>query len=817
MTIKTKLTLNVVIVLAIVCAVALTSIIGMVFVKTKLFYLTERSTPFQIRTVEFLKAIQGTAADLVKTMASSDMAEYKTYRSGAEKSLSEVGETQSALESLSGGARMETSDELRKTAADAFAITEGRLKAEEDAAAAHKNISLKLSDTAGKLKELKDKISALQSGLSGAFVSSLGDTRSISSKLRSIESLKFILKDVQLTIAEIQSARDKRSLIIARGKMNSAMSKALQNDYVRGSKEFSGDIKTLGEKMDELLKIKMPLVGQAGSEANPQYEAINNDVRERLSSILLSVEQEILNAGQTYTSDTKRQEDAFSKSRIADDVLSGNAELGNLGLLIEADSSNLFTANSPGEIATVERELRQAFDGMDIAEKRMEKLLTKLDAPKERKILDNAGNAFMSVRTMLFSQDGVVSKIRSRLEMREKALSATERLRDIVANQTAKGKETVVVAHGDQEKAISTVNSMVRFSIFLIGGIGIGAILLGIIFGTWVYRSISNPLRNLIGVSEEVAKGNLTSHIGGGSADEVGTVQSSMAKMVDNLRDIVGKIRTATDSLAGSSEELSSTANSLDQGSREQSQQIEQSATAMTEMSQTTTDVARNAADTADMAQKMQRIAKDGKDAMGNTVNELSEFTLRVNESAGKIESLGRKSEDIKDIVTLIKDIADQTNLLALNAAIESARAGEQGRGFAVVADNVRQLAERTTLATNDIAKTVNAMQAEVADSIKSMFHERDSIGKVDQQVRSTLTSIEEMVTYVEKVYEMVQRIAAATEEQSVASEEVSRNMETIAAITAELGNSVKKINQASEGLGRLATELNTTTAWFTV
>ncbi len=498
-------------------------------------------------------------------------------------------------------------------------------------------------------------------------------------------------------------------------------------------------------------------------------------------------------------------------------MLSGNADLGNLGLLVEAGSSKLFAVNSPGEIETIQKELRQTFDRMDVVEKKMEKLLTNLNAPKERKILDNAGNALMSVRTMLFSQDGVISKIRNRLEMREKALRATDRLRDIVANQTVKGKETVVVAHGDQEKAISTVNRMIRFSIFLIGGIGIGAIFLGIIFGTWVYRSISGPLRNLVGISEEVATGDLTSHISGGSADEVGTVQSSMAKMVGNLRDIVGKIRTATDSLAGSSGELSSTANSLDQGSREQSLQIEQSATAMTEMSQTTNDVARNAADTADMAQKMQNIAKQGKDAMGNTVAELSEFTLRVKESAAKIESLGRKSGDIKDIVTLIKDIADQTNLLALNAAIESARAGEQGRGFAVVADNVRQLAERTTLATNDIAKTVNDMQVEVAASIKSMSRERDSIGKVDEQVRSTLTSIEEMVSYVEKVYDMVQRIAAATEEQSVASEEVSRNMEGIAAVTTELSSSVKKINQASEGLGRLATELNTAAAWFTV
>lgn len=87
MTIKTKLTLNVVIVLVIVGAVAATSIIGMGFVKSKLFYLTERSTPFQVRTIEFQKAIQSTIADLVRVSAANNTSEYKSYRGEAGKSL----------------------------------------------------------------------------------------------------------------------------------------------------------------------------------------------------------------------------------------------------------------------------------------------------------------------------------------------------------------------------------------------------------------------------------------------------------------------------------------------------------------------------------------------------------------------------------------------------------------------------------------------------------------------------------------------------------------------------------------------------------
>ncbi|MDI6728902.1 MAG: hypothetical protein QMD44_08275, partial [Thermodesulfovibrionales bacterium] len=157
MTIKTKLTWNVIIVIAIVAAVAATSIIGMGFVKSKLFYLTERSTPFQMRTADFQRAIQGTTADLVKVSASKGIEEYKTYRTEAEKSLSEVKNTQDALESMSGGAKIETYNELSRIAKELFEITESRLYAEEEAGMANKAITQKLKDASNRLKDMDAK------------------------------------------------------------------------------------------------------------------------------------------------------------------------------------------------------------------------------------------------------------------------------------------------------------------------------------------------------------------------------------------------------------------------------------------------------------------------------------------------------------------------------------------------------------------------------------------------------------------------------------------------------------------------------------
>ncbi|MEW6740033.1 MAG: methyl-accepting chemotaxis protein [Nitrospirota bacterium] len=817
MTIKIKLTWNVIIVIVIVGAVSATSIIGMGFVKGKLFHLTERSTPFQVKTLELQRAIQGTIADIVKVGSSRNLQEYKIFRAEAEKSLSDIKNAQNALESLTGGEKIEAYNELNRIASEYFEITEGRLCAEEGAGEANKTITRKLKDTSNRLKELDAKIKALQTNRSAAFFVSMEDTKGISSKLREIELLRAILKDLQIAMFELQRAQDKRAVIIARGKANSAIGKATQNEYVKGQKNISTEIKKIGEKVEELVKLQTSLITQADETVKKNYEALSRDLNERLSVLLIAIDQEVIVAGEKYGIETKKQGDVLTQSSIATNVLTGNSELLSLGLSIEGLSTRLFTLSSAKEVGDAENELRKVFERIDDVSKGLEKALTKLEAKEELKILRNAENALALIKGVLLARDGIIAKIRHQINMTEKALQATERLREIVLKQAAKGKETVTAAQGEQEKSIGTVNKMVRFSTILIAAIGIGAIVFGIAFGTWIYRSVSKPLNELIWGADQIAQGNLTCARTEYTKDEIGMVHKSMCKMIENLREIVGKMKTSTGTLASSSEELSATATSLEKGSHEQHGQIEQSATAMTEMSQTTLDVAKNASHTAEAAQKMKKTAMQGKDAMHITMQELQKFADTVKESAAKVESLGEKSGEINEIITLIKEIADQTNLLALNAAIEAARAGEQGRGFAVVADNVRQLAERTTVATEDIANTVKAMQTEVSESVSFMKEERESVGRVLEHVNSTLKSIDEIVSYVEGVADMVQRIAVATEEQSSASEEVSHNMENIAVITRELSNSIVEIKRAAGDLSKLATELNSMAGWFKV
>jgi methyl-accepting chemotaxis protein len=816
MTIKAKLTLNVVIVIAIVAGVAITSVVGMAFVKSRLQDLTQRSTPFQMRTVEFQRLIQGATADLIKVSASRTRNDYNTFKSEAEKSLSEVEAGQSALQSLSGDVKVEAHRELTDVASELFSVADGRLKADEDALAANKTISERLREATARLKELDGKIKGLQASSSTSYARSMTQTKAVSGKVGNVAALKLTMKDFQLGFMEVVKAQSKKGVLVSQGKCNSALNKALQNEQVRNSAGIAGEIKLLAAKLPALIKTQMSMVGQTAADTAPR-DLLVTEITDRVNALNMAIEQEGAMASDNLSEETRKQNSYFGNSALATNVMSGNSELLSLGLNVEGLSTRLFTVSNAKEVDAIESELRGVFARIDVVKGGLARSLASLNARKEAAILHNAEGSLNSIRGLLFVRDGVISKIRNRLNMEVKATAAMVKLRAVVLKQAEKGKQTVSVAQLSQEKAISTVNKMVGFTTALITAIGIGAAVFGILFGIWVYRSISRPLGLLLTVSQSIARGDLAVEIDTTNKDEIGKVQLAMAEMVENLRGMVGKIKGATDTVANSSEELSATVIYLERGTDQQTSRIDQSATAITEMTQTTGEVARNSADTSNVAVNMKNIAERGKQAMTVTVQELGGFVESVIEAAGQVESLGQQSEEISNVVTLINDIADQTNLLALNAAIEAARAGDHGRGFAVVAGNVRDLAERTSTATKEIYETVKAMQSSVQSSVSLMQEERESVARVQGQVQQTLSAIDEIVSYVEQVTDMVQRIAVAAEEQSATSEDVSKNMDGIFQIAKELRTSFSDIKSSSGSLSHLATDLNTMVGWFRV
>ena len=814
MKIKTKLTFNILLVVIAVGIVVATSIFGMKFVKDKLSYLTQKSTPYQMRTVEFQRELQGCITDLVKVNAARNLEEYKTFRAEAEKTLASVKNAQQLLEEMS-SSKMDASDELNLIAKELIDASAARIATDNAASDANAKVSQRMKESSSRLKELDKRIRNLQTSRTRAFATAMEDTGQFTSKLKHVEELRNLVKDLQMIAITVQNAQKSTAVLIAKGKVNSVVGRITKNDYYKSNKAIIADTKAVTDRLDEYIKHQSASLTQKDEESKNKAIESGKDLNEKLNSLYLTLEQETTLAGEKVGIETSKQGNIYGQSNIANTILLANSELVALGLMIEGQTTRLFTLESIAEIDKLEPEIRSLYTRITERAKVVDNALTKLGAKEEQKILKGAVASLATINNELHAADGIIATLKKNLSATEQARIAGDKLRTIVIKQAEKGKETVTAARGEQEKAIGSVNKIVQTSITLLIAISVAAIVIGILFGIWVFRSVSRPLGDLIRVTDSVAGGDL--HTGNiqHSSDEFGQVQTSMEKMVLNLRDMAGKITDSTTTIASSSEELSSTATELERNSQIQTGQIEQSVTAMTEMVQTIQDVSQNASNTSDAAGRMKQIATDGQKALDNTSRELVSFAEIVRQSAEKIEALGVKSEAINNIVDMIKDIADQTNLLALNASIEAARAGEMGRGFAVVADSVRQLAHRTIESSTEISRTVKEMQTEVEGSVTFMQNERKAIDKIVAHVDATQRSMCEIVTCVEQVFDMIQTIATSTEEQSATAEDVNRNMLSINDITRQLSASVGDIKGTSESFARLAAELNQMVSWF--
>ncbi|MEI7430171.1 MAG: methyl-accepting chemotaxis protein [Betaproteobacteria bacterium] len=290
--------------------------------------------------------------------------------------------------------------------------------------------------------------------------------------------------------------------------------------------------------------------------------------------------------------------------------------------------------------------------------------------------------------------------------------------------------------------------------------------------------------------------------------DEIGTSADAFNKLLDRLQGNLKSIADGAHSVASAASLMSTTSNQVATASHQQSESASEMAATVEEMTVSINHVGDRAQEANRISSESGQLAISGETVISQTVSDIQDIAATVNQAAEIIHGLEQHSQEISNVVAVIKEVADQTNLLALNAAIEAARAGEQGRGFAVVADEVRKLAERTAISTQEISRTIDTMRTNAGNAVTSMEGVVSKVSKGVESAQEANTSIQQIGEGSRNAVGMVEEIASAIREQATATNNIAMQVERIAQMSEESSAAAGNSAETSRDLDRLATDM---------
>jgi methyl-accepting chemotaxis protein len=340
----------------------------------------------------------------------------------------------------------------------------------------------------------------------------------------------------------------------------------------------------------------------------------------------------------------------------------------------------------------------------------------------------------------------------------------------------------------------------------------------GIGMGLLLFRSVVIPLHKMRdAVIRVVESRDFTQPIGIVGSDEVAETAMAVDRLTATMKDTLHEFMAGINQVAEMAARLAAAAKQVSASSEQQSETASSMAASVEQLTVSINQVADNAQALAAAARDSDTAAGEGSAVMEQTINQIREIGTRITQTAVSIEALGAASREITSIVQVIREVADQTNLLALNAAIEAARAGEQGRGFAVVADEVRKLAERTALATQDISSKITAIQDGTGSAARQMEQSVIQVASGMAGADDAVNAVSRIKADVAKVDAEVNSISAALREQGQASNDIAGRVEQVAQISEENCRSAAETANLSDDLATIAARLRDSAARYKV
>jgi methyl-accepting chemotaxis protein len=382
-----------------------------------------------------------------------------------------------------------------------------------------------------------------------------------------------------------------------------------------------------------------------------------------------------------------------------------------------------------------------------------------------------------AVRTKLVAlaedadERAALDKLATRAETPEAAAAAATAVDALIAVEKQRSDALRARIGGER---MHTVYSVAAVFAVVVAALGFSTIFL--------VRTICVPLVQLAGAAERIGQGDLTVNVDTGRRDEIGDVMHAVMRMRDNLRELVGEVQLASDSIHTASREVSVGNTDLSQRTERTAGHLQQTASGMESLAGTMQHSAGATAQANQLASSASDVARRGGAVVSQVVSTMNDIHA--------------SSKKISDIIGVIDGIAFQTNILALNAAVEAARAGEQGRGFAVVASEVRSLAQRSAEAAKEIKSLIGASVERVESGARLV----DAAGG----------TMQEIVASVQRVSDIIAEVSAATTEQTQDIGTVNTSVSQLEEMTQQNAALVEESAAAADSLqeqaGRLAT-----------
>ncbi|WDF96144.1 methyl-accepting chemotaxis protein [Aeromonas dhakensis] len=346
-------------------------------------------------------------------------------------------------------------------------------------------------------------------------------------------------------------------------------------------------------------------------------------------------------------------------------------------------------------------------------------------------------------------------------------------------------------------------------------------IALGLVLMFFLWRTYK-ALIDLVGTSVDQLRSDLN-HLAEGDFSQpikvpAGAKESLiglLATMQSTLKGIIAQVSHSSEELSGSADSIAQIAEQTAQFATSQQTSTQTMAAAIEELVVSISHLSDNATHADELSKISANTLAEGSGVIKQTLDSIQSISDTVSNAASSIADLNSHTQQISEIIEVIRGIADQTNLLALNAAIEAARAGEQGRGFAVVADEVRNLASRSAASTQQITGMIGKIQSGADASIRSMENTVNNVSRGVSLASQTGAAIASIQDHASNLTGLMGEISHTLREQSTAANEVVSTVGNITSLSEQSGDAARHVSQEAAKLKQLSRLLRQEMAHF--